>query len=249
MGNAEYTVLLSRCLPDTLESLRVFQESKTATHPVRPSVSQDRALAKALARGGRNLRTLSASFLVDAATFLPDFRRPMRFPYFARLTILSLTAQCLNPSARTRNINALLSSACCAIYHMPMLQIMQIWNAGRGRASYLIFWRPGPRMCTRKDLLLKHGKTPFVKFYSTWRLNLHAAVAYWEEHGLSLFLPYQPPKLDRDTQCLLQTSQINVRRTVDDTYSYMLPYLPLQVHVISSTSRQEIGIEHLAGAA
>ena len=232
----------------------MFQEFDTITHPVRPPVSQDKALAKALAEGGRNLQTLSAPFLVDAATFFPDLRSPMDFPYFARLTILSLTAQCLNPDARTRSISALLSSACCAIYQMPMLEAMQIWNAGRGYASYFTFWRPGPRMRKSKELSSRNGKTPFVKFNSTWRLNLHAAVAYWAEHGPGLFLPDQPPRLNRSTHCLLQTLRIHLHdlgmsSTVDETCSHLWPNLFLSAHILSWASREEMRIERLAGAA
>ncbi len=232
----------------------MFQDFATVTHPVRPSVSQDTALAMALAEGGRNLRTLSASFLVDAATFLPDFRSPINFPYFSRLTMLGLTAQCLSPYASTGSINDLLCSACCAIYQMPVLEVMQIWNAGRGYASYFTFWRPGPDMRKNKDLYSWQGKQPFVKFRSTWGSNPLAAVVYWEDHGRGLFLPDQPPKLSRDTQCLLEILRTNFRdagapSTVDDTCNHLWPYLILKGQMLSSASREKMRVEHIAGAA
>ncbi len=213
---------------------------------MRPSVSQDEALAKALAQGGHNLQVLCAPFLVDAAAFFPNFRNPIdwNFPYFARLTILSLTAQCLSPHASSQSINTLLSSVCNAIYQMPMLETMQIWNAGRSYASYFTFWRPGPSMREKKALHSWHGEKPFVKFKSTWRLNLRAAVAYWagaRPRSLSArptaaqgqsshpMLYYRPSGLTSTT--------LDAPSTVDDTCNHLWPYLFLHEQMLSPPSR------------
>ena len=137
---------------------------------------------------------------------------------------------------------------------MPRLEVMQIWNAGRSYASYFTFWRPGPSMRKSRVLGWWYGEEPFVKFKSTWRLDLRAAVAYWAKHGPGLFLPDQPPKLNRRTRCLLQSLRMNLDDldtpgTVDDTCNHLLPYLFLYRQMLSPLSRTEKRIEHRAGAA
>ncbi|WXC46157.1 hypothetical protein QX201_005847 [Fusarium graminearum] len=91
----------------------------------------DPAVTQKLARASLHLKTLSASFMVDADHFFAA-----RQPYWTWdvLTSLALTSSILTNDADPMDINNMLQSAAAAALKMPSLDTLEIWNGRRGLA-------------------------------------------------------------------------------------------------------------------
>lgn len=124
--------LISR-LPVSLESLHIFEDSKTTRHDLkmpsgpRPSgkqILEDLATSRAL-----GIKHLSVSFLSDAMDCL-EISDHTTFPSLQSIALTSQTY--LQPE---QSFDELLHKAARAAMKMPKLQIMEIWNCENDHAA------------------------------------------------------------------------------------------------------------------
>ncbi|KAG8670399.1 hypothetical protein FPOAC2_09757 [Fusarium poae] len=102
------------------------------------------AVSQKLARASLHLKTLSASFMVDAGYFFAARQRSWTWDI---LTSLALTSSTLTNDANPVDINNMLQSAAAAALKMPSLDIIEIWNGRRGLAMVFRYerardWQP-----------------------------------------------------------------------------------------------------------
>lgn len=98
----------------------------------------DPAVSQKLARASLHLKTLSASFMVDADHFFAARQPSWTWDI---LTTLALTSSILTNDADPMDINNMLQSAAAAALKMPSLDILEIWNGRRGSAMVFQYKR------------------------------------------------------------------------------------------------------------
>ncbi|KAH7313645.1 hypothetical protein B0I35DRAFT_513279 [Stachybotrys elegans] len=131
--------LLSDLLPMNLCSIHLFQESNPILYAFgprwpRPPIVKLGALLAELAR---NLKEVSASFLVDACNFftpidpsIPGWKEVLQTtPFFAKLEHLALTTHIISEGSSMMALEkVLISAGAAALYRMPCLKIMEVWE-------------------------------------------------------------------------------------------------------------------------
>ncbi|GKU21784.1 unnamed protein product [Fusarium langsethiae] len=100
------------------------------------------AVSQKLARASLHLKTLSASFMVDAGYFFAARQRSWTWDM---LTSLALTSSTLTNDANPVDINNMLQSAAAAALKMPSLDTIEIWNGRRGLAMVFRYERARDR--------------------------------------------------------------------------------------------------------
>ncbi|KAK7210243.1 hypothetical protein V2G26_017421 [Clonostachys chloroleuca] len=152
---------LVQSLPSTLKNLvlfEIFNQHYVAIlrdcPPVRaPSLN----LSQAIAQASLNLECLSASYLADASFFFDACDPSMMWP---NLRSMALTSQLLRPDTSKKTINALLQKAATAVFGMPKLETLEIWNGRKGVAA-LLRYQPSRATLTWK---------------ATWELDISSSV-------------------------------------------------------------------------
>ncbi|WZH48287.1 hypothetical protein QYS62_009460 [Fusarium acuminatum] len=120
-----------------------------------PAVSQE------LARASLHLKTLSASFMVDAGYFFAARQRSWTWDL---LTSLALTSSTLTNDTNPMDINNMLQSAAAAALKMPNLDTIEIWNGRRGLAMVFRYERARDR------------QPATITIRGTWEFELAPAV-------------------------------------------------------------------------
>ncbi|KAJ4393026.1 hypothetical protein N0V93_002232 [Gnomoniopsis smithogilvyi] len=170
--------ILGRDLPPSLESLHLFEDFDHTIHGPR-SLEEPRPshilVLKALAISVPSLRHLSVSFLSDANECLN-----MSATIFPNLESVALTSQHhLGPTSP--GLNDLLYKAATAAMRMPHLQIMEIWNCGKGCAAIFRYESTGTSTTTASMLTWRcswRGMNSLVgsSVIEKWREVAHANV-------------------------------------------------------------------------
>ncbi|KAF5562995.1 PRANC domain-containing protein [Fusarium phyllophilum] len=119
------------------------------------------AVSQKLARASLRLKTLSASFMVDAGYFFAARQRSWTWDM---LTSLALTSSTLTNDANPMDINIMLQSAAAAALKMPSLDTIEIWNGRRGLAMVFRYERA-------RDL-----QSAIITIRGTWEFELAPAV-------------------------------------------------------------------------
>ncbi|CAG7557837.1 unnamed protein product [Fusarium equiseti] len=150
-----------------------FNESYLARYPRTTHSSRSAirvpslAVSQKLTRASLHLKTLSASFMVDAGQFFAARRDSWTWD---KLTSLALTSGTLTSDANPEDINKMLHAAAETALQMPKLDTMEIWN-GR-RCVAMLFRYEGAR----------DRQPAMITIRGTWELELTPAVKQaWDE--------------------------------------------------------------------
>lgn len=141
--------ILSSHLPEHVNDLVLFEDFDedidamwAADGPYRGELvrTPSQPLGHCLARLS-GLRSLRASFIVDAADFFAElFRNPDDDKTWRDLAHLSLTSPLLGPTAHPDATRSLLVAAASAAARMPGLEVLELWHGRRGQACLFRFW-------------------------------------------------------------------------------------------------------------
>lgn len=175
-------------------------------------------LTRALAEASLGLQHLSVAFMTDARVFWSVHRVHV----WEHLQTLALTSQDLKPDNDPDKIQHVLHSAARVATNMPKLQIMELWNGGKGHAALF-----------RYRIDRDHREAKIV-----WRANWHFElerfvvkewqhVAYAEDVG----------HLQIENE-LLMPSQIR-------SHAEAILILGLEIEVACPVSIQQIHREHV----
>ncbi|KAF5588407.1 PRANC domain-containing protein [Fusarium pseudocircinatum] len=119
------------------------------------------AVSQKLARASLHLKTLSASFMVDAGYFFAARQRSWTWDM---LTSFALTSSTLTNDASPVDINIMLQSAAAAALKMPSLVTIEIWNGRRRLAMVFRYERARDR------------QPAIITIRGTWEFELAPAV-------------------------------------------------------------------------
>lgn len=123
------------------------------------------SLGQQLARINLGVRSLSASFMIDARDFFSIL--PLTW---CNLTHIALTSQCLSPETSPAMIMNLLQAAAFAAHRMPKLKTMEVWNGLEGVAALF------------KYEFMPSRRSSVLTWRATWSLTLEDEVLKaWEE--------------------------------------------------------------------
>lgn len=123
------------------------------------------SLGQQLARINLGVRSLSASFMIDARDFFSIL--PLTW---CNLTHIALTSQCLSPETSPAMIMNLLQAAAFAAHRMPKLKTMKVWNGLEGVAALF------------KYEFMPSRRSSVLTWRATWSLTLEDEVLKaWEE--------------------------------------------------------------------
>lgn len=136
--------IFSSPIPNTLKRMTIFEDFNEAYDPrntaylhslgyqyTRATRIVSAEMTKALAEASLGLQHLSVAFMTDARLFWSVRRHWV----WEHLQALVLTSQDLRPQNDPAHIRHVLCSAARAARKMPKLQMMEIWNGGKGHAA------------------------------------------------------------------------------------------------------------------
>lgn len=173
----------------------------------------DLGVSKALVRASLDLEHLSASFIIDASDF---FLADPKYTW-NNLVSLALTLQLLVPSENHGTINDTLQTAAVAALQMPKLNVMELWNGGKGFAgafSYQIYEDFGPAT---------------ISWRGSWNLALEPRVIQsWEAVAL------------KRTPCDLQVVRELLDAAVINSHGDAITHLKLSHEVMCPVSLWQI---------
>ncbi|ODA78164.1 hypothetical protein RJ55_06769 [Drechmeria coniospora] len=118
-------------------------------------------VSRAVANASLSLEHVSASFLVDASHFFHARELSWKWP---NLTWLALTSRLLAPGECSMELDDMLQAAAAAAMKMPNLEVMEIWNGGKGLAMLFRYRRP------------ERGLPAVITWRGTWKLTLRRPV-------------------------------------------------------------------------
>ncbi|RSM02776.1 hypothetical protein CDV31_010815 [Fusarium ambrosium] len=123
-------------LPLSVKTLSLHGDTVNTFHRWASKEVMTIDLAKYLRNYGRHLENMSISFLIDAKDFFQPFWTTQSgcTTSWENLKTLSLTCQAFK-SHSTHRINRVLCAAANAAMKMPKLQLLELWDGTRGRAS------------------------------------------------------------------------------------------------------------------
>ncbi|KAL6887647.1 hypothetical protein HDV57DRAFT_489318 [Trichoderma longibrachiatum] len=162
--DAGYVRLMKGSLPKGLKHLTLFEDhdeemTNSSLAQGVPARAPNPHVSAALAQRSLTLESLAASFVVDARDFFRLSKREWTWP---NLRSLTLTAQHLESTRGSYEINDMLNAAAEAALGMPKLEALEIWNGGPGHAA--VFRYSGKKGGAR------------LKWIGTWDLFIDSGV-------------------------------------------------------------------------
>lgn len=145
-------------------------------------------ISRIIAEASLDLEHLSTSFIVDARYF---FQARQQIWVWIRLKSLLLTSRLLYPDRSHAKMNDLFQAAAAAAMEMPMLNVMELWNGGKGFAGVFRYQAS------------KGNGPATITWRGNWDLSLEARVIpLWEgvtiKRGLREDLQVVKELLDAD---------------------------------------------------
>jgi hypothetical protein len=217
-------------IPNNLKRMIIFKDLNETYISAMPSGLMDildpepirnasTKVTKELAEASLDLEHLSAAFITDARQFW-EVRQPNWI--WEQLQTLSLTSRDLVPHKNPEDINELMYSAALAISKMPKLQLMELWNGGKGYAAVFRY------------KTIKASGRAMIAWRSSWALNFETrVVTAWENIADASYAGYLQVQNE-----LLASSQIR-------SHGEAVLMLELEAEVVCPVSIQQIHREHL----
>ena len=176
------------------------------------------AVGRLVAKASLELEHLSASFLVDAGSFLAACHRNPSWTW-PRLKTLILTTQVFVPGVEAfRPTAMILERAAAAARRMPRLETLHIWNGREGLAASFRY----------------QASPPSITWRGTWPHTLRH----------DSFYPWKEVACDRDPDAVLAVYQEAIdKRYVMKSHADAVHYLKLPATVIRPVSLQQIRLD------
>ncbi|KAG8168306.1 hypothetical protein KVR01_003995 [Diaporthe batatas] len=230
-ANEEYASLFESLALTKLRKLVIFEASNWYyKRLIRESLSMT------LAANSHGLREISASFLIEAASYF-SYSTTGREWY--HLQSLTLTSDLLSPREHPRQIDQLLTNAAKAARNMPALRTMELWNGRPGLAALFryqriyaaVIWRGTWNFTLRpavvqawKDIAIKQGARGLV--VHTERLDCGPDIKSHGDaiHKLRLSKPVVRPislhqiRTEHNVHCAWQESRKEQMRLLEVEY-------------------------------
>lgn len=168
----EYANLFKSLVLRKVRKLVIFENSNSFYKRLVPKLGQSswssrESLSMTLAANCHGLEELSASFLIEGASY---FSHRVTGSEWCHLKSLTLTSQVLGPREHPSQIDLLLIRAAKAVIDMPALQTMELWNGRAGLAALFRYQRAYAAVIWR----------------GTWDFALRPAVVQaWEDTSIT----------------------------------------------------------------
>ncbi len=153
--------------PQSLKKVSIFENTDAFDRHLydEPSYVKCRQLGRNLARRSLQLEEIYVSNFADARFFLEPFfnKQPStKPPVWSYLKRIALTSPIISPVGDTEEINDLLQAAGNAARQMPLLEVMELYNADKSNAAAFTF--------------VKTAETSIAIWRSTWQFDMDKRV-------------------------------------------------------------------------
>lgn len=160
--------------PKTLKTISIFENSDAFDRHLYDDLSYVKCpqLGRNLARLSLQLEEIYISNFADARYFLEPFYNVQpgkKLPVWTNLRQITLTSNAIHPASLGDEINDLLQAAGLAARQMPMLEVLEIYNASKESAGVFTYAR-----ASESSVLLWKCTWPFeldTKVHNTWRVT------------------------------------------------------------------------------
>lgn len=166
--------------PQSLKRISIFEHSDAFNRVLYddPMYRKCPQLGRNLYKRSLQLEELYISNFADARSFLePYFNKQLntKLPVWTQLKQISLTSPVISPVEDVEEINDLLQAAGKAARHMPLLEVMELYNADRTSAGAFTYAR------TADPGYVSTENTSMMIWKATWRLEMdHRVRQTWQ---------------------------------------------------------------------